>query len=198
MSVFEFIAAMTGSLAWPLTALIAMWVFRRQWIALAGKIASFEGFGVKVNFGERAAELSAVSSEPTTARPQTTDIAPAETDTLSEPRRTSSRRSPMISAGMGTAEGKVVAAWLMIESTMREAADEHDIGPSFKPLELVFELQQVNAITAETASMIEEARQLRNAVVHGKAEGFTFLTAQSYAQSATNIAARIRVEAGLT
>ncbi|WP_332768933.1 hypothetical protein [Phenylobacterium sp.] len=195
MSVLEFIASMTGSLAGPITGLAVLWVFRRQLTALAGKIASFEGFGVKVNFAERAAELSVASSEPTTPPvpvPDTTAGADAK-----PPRRPKSRGA-QVTAGMGSSEGKVVAGWLMIEAALREAATEHDIGPSSKPLELLFALQQAEALTEETAGLIEEARRLRNAVVHGKAEGFSFIAAQNYAHSATNIAARIRAEAGLT
>jgi hypothetical protein len=55
MNSLGFIASVVGSLAIPLTVVVALLIFRRPLVDLLGRIISYEGLGQKVNFGQKLA-----------------------------------------------------------------------------------------------------------------------------------------------
>jgi hypothetical protein len=55
MNNLAFVASMVGSLAIPVTILVALLIFRGPLTELLGRIISYEGLGQKVNFGQKLA-----------------------------------------------------------------------------------------------------------------------------------------------
>lgn len=189
MTGLDFTASVIHSLAWPLLILALLLMYRSQIIALAGKLASFEGFGVKVNFSEGINQLAAQVEAPAPA--ENADPAMAFDRAPSSP-VAKFRRSPH--AGIND----VLKAWLRIEQALRDAAAEKDISTSSsKPLEVLADLERGNILREDTAAQVEEARKLRNAVAHGQATDFTAAAARRYVETASLIVSRIRSEAGL-
>lgn len=212
----ELVAALASSLAWPIVFVVGLVVFRRELRSMVRKaqVKSIELFGAKIDFGDRvsdleeATEVAAEFDDGEEVQPYNADV--EEPPAAEEPRdqnqvapipddvprddikRTRTNFSPV---GMGTAEGKVLAGWLQIERALKDVADTHVSGPSTKPLEILWDLSSAGIISPETVALVEEARNLRNAVVHDQVKDLTFLTAQRYAHSAGMIAARIRSEA---
>lgn len=65
MDTFQFVAAMTTSLAWPLAAIALAITLRPSIIKLIDKIKSFKGFGAELTIGEQAIEAVAqIESDP--------------------------------------------------------------------------------------------------------------------------------------
>jgi hypothetical protein len=194
-SLFNSFTTLLGALAWPALVLLLMFLFRRQIVMLANKLASFEGFGVKLNFNRAAQNLAVatISTAPPT-RLETLDPLALQRDLAV--------RRPLVlkdrpDGGPSAAEIKVLQAWVEIERALRVAAETNAIEADEDVAELVEALVGKGKIGIETASLVEDAQQLRDAVVHGQAKAVSFLAAETYTLSATRIIERIRVEAGV-
>jgi len=196
MGTLDFIVSMTGSLAWPLVIVVIVLAFKAQLVALAGKVASFEGFGVKLSFADRVSQLSAELAVP----PVEAAEPPAAAEDEKKPKR---QRRPRLYGGssavsLDSAEGKVIGGWLLIEGALSEAADEVDHPRlASKPIEILYELHDAGVLKDDTVAMVQEARTLRNAVAHGQAKDFGLSVAQQYLDNAAKIVERIRRESGV-
>jgi hypothetical protein len=194
MTGLDFTASAIHSLAWPLLILALVLIFHDQIIALAGKLASFEGFGLKVNFSEGVDQLAAQVEEPAPSPARAPKDGPAMRFD-----QTPGGRDTKFSRSSRGGTNDVLKAWLRIEQAIRDAATENDVRSlGSKPLEILADLEREDILGEDTVAQVEEARKLRNAVAHGQATDFTSSAARRYVETASLIVSRIRNEAGLS
>jgi hypothetical protein len=75
VTLFQFIASLVGSLAWPLTVLLLALVFHRPILALLEKVRRFKGWGFEVSLDDQIVKLAEDTARVVTLR---TDEAGAE------------------------------------------------------------------------------------------------------------------------
>lgn len=204
MDVLSFISSLAGSLAWPLIVLTVILMFRSQIIALADKLTGFEGFGVKLNFAQRVAALAAAAhtapvrrlgGETLTKLADELKVGAAPMSFFAPGTAEPNVAAPAPHAS-GTAEGKVLTGWLMIEGALREVAQARGLHPEKKPRANLTARLRGKPLSEETVALINDAQFLRNAVVNGQATALNLATAQQYVATAQQIVERIRTEAG--
>jgi hypothetical protein len=155
-----FIAAVVGSLAWPVTLIVIVLIFRRQLLAAAPWLRELEVGNVKLKFAEELAK-AATAAEEIEPQKQPAPVAPPVTDRdllLAE-------HAPI---------GLVLQSWMTVENALADAAVRHGLSmssgtpravPSYR---LIEDLEARRVITPATAQTLSYLRQLRNQVAHHK------------------------------
>jgi Domain of unknown function (DUF4145) len=155
-----FIAAIVGSLAWPVTLIVIVLIFRRQLLAAAPWLRELEVGNVKLKFAEELAKATTAAEEMEPQnRPAST--APTVTD-----------RDMLLAEHAPIA--LVLQSWLAVENALADAAMRHGLStssgtpravPAFR---LIEDLEARRVITPATAQTLSYLRQLRNQVAHHK------------------------------
>lgn len=179
MQWLDFIAAMTGSLVWPVMAVVVVLVFR---VPIAKRIETLRS---------ASAGPSGFAAEFGDVEPQVEDALDAEANRAQEQGRTSERTASgeylqqdhplsLAHAFMQLAlqaednpSYAVLASWSLLESVMRNALEMVWIDPRNRnrPFQrsgvaVISELQRLELITPELVTALHGLRRLRNDVAH--------------------------------
>lgn len=183
MDVFEFIAAMTKALAWPLALVVIFLLVRRQLIARLPDLESLEWKDFRFRFGKRVHEVATEARqalvqsegeagpvlEGETHRLQLADISP---------------------------RAAILEAWIELEGAAANALrrkgaaiSRHEIQ---QPSRLADALITAGLLKPAQAGMLSELRRLRNAAAHAADPKITAATAREFVGVAASFERLIR------
>lgn len=163
MSWLEFIASMTGSLAWPLAAVAIAAIFRSQISSLLRRLNELGWGDAKATFAKELdkAEETAGTLPPPPPKPDAQQHA-----NLPSPISTEQERFDKLLAISPSAA--VVDAWQAVEEAIRVLATKHGISSSSfpNPTAWIRELQKGGHLPASVVTLINELRKTRNVAAH--------------------------------
>ena len=214
MNNLEFVASVVGSLAIPVTILVALLIFRGPLTELLGRIISYEGLGQKVNFGQKlaGAEKSVIravaQSQESVGRPQLggadTEQTGADqalwkiTSAEQNPHDIDLRKAGLIElAELATSNPSfvVIKAWEDLEAALMYLVKEVFPGTrEVNPLRRLPDLVKERYVDDSVVSAVRELRDLRNNVAHGQ-HNPTAGEAITYLESARELSQIARINA---
>lgn len=177
MTIFQFIASLVGSLAWPVTLVFVVFLFRRPILALLDKMQQFEGWGLKAWFGGAVDQLAADTAM--AALPPAAEVAPVVPPPKPPKGKYALRKSPPGSsvdfppthmdpiALLPTSQPReiVTYGWQVIDQALRDAGKAHGY-VAMTDARLVEFLCEAGKLQPKTAALIENARTIRNRLAH--------------------------------
>lgn len=181
MNSLAFIASVVGSLAIPVTILVALFIFRRPLVELLGRIVSYEGLGQKVSFGQKLAGVEKSVSE-AVAQVQDT-VEPGQLDIDLD------RPGFLGLAALATSNPSfvVINAWEDLENALEGLVET--VFPGTKevdPARRLPDLVRAGQVNESFPSAVLELRELRNSVAYGQ-HNPTAGEALTYLQSAQDL-----------
>jgi hypothetical protein len=187
MSVLEFIAAMTGSIAWPLAAFGIAFIFRNQIRALLQRIKEVGFGGATASFvpelldeAEKTAEaLPPPESNSTDITDDASDTTPAQPESLTDhdadsavayiahaPTRQDDQFKALLSISPSAA---VLDTWNEIDRQLGNIAHRQGIVPlKSYGIEVASQLHRAGIVPSSVIPLLLELRQIRNEAAHGK------------------------------
>ncbi len=188
MNNLAFAASVVGSLAIPVTILVALLIFRGPLTELLGRIISYEGLGQKVNFGQKlaGAEKSVIKAvaqaQESVGRPQLggadTEQTVADhalwkiTSTEQNPHDIDLRKAKLVElAELATSNPSfvVIKAWEDLEAALMHLVKEVFPGTrDVNPLRRLPDLVKEQYVNDSYVNAVRELRDLRNNVAHGQ------------------------------
>ena len=160
MTVFQFIASIVGSVAWPITVLVIILLLRKHLIRLLSKLTSLKYGDLEAKFdsGLDRAESDLLSLPPV-AR-ETIDRDRSATDHI--------LKLQVISATKLPPHLEIIEAWRAVERELRNYAESRGIrAASTTPLLLLLRvLSNKEYLNPILISLINELRTLRNFASH--------------------------------
>lgn len=186
----DFWASAIGDLAWPLCVFAVICLFRNPLLALVSQLELFEGWGLRAKFNKAVSELATRAEA--LGLPENGQGPAADAEGRSSPATTVD--VPMSDAAdlrLLSPEGIVLWAWTQIEDVLNAKARDRGLGDqsSFVTAGV---LQKEGLISEETATLIRDARKLRNDVAHAKSGVIDQNTAWTYMNLARRIIAAIQ------
>ena len=188
MNNLAFIASVVGSLAIPVTVLVALLIFRAPLAELLGRIVSYEGLGQKVNFGQKLAGVEKSVSKAVAQAQETVErTQPGGTDaeqplvahgkwvdksTEKNPQDIDLQRAGFIGlAALAPSNPSfvVIRAWDDLETALRKTVEI--VFPDTKevnPLHRLPDLIREGHVDESFVNAVLELRDLRNNVAHGQ------------------------------
>lgn len=156
VSGFELLAALVGSLAWPVVVLVVAALFRRQFAALLTRpFTSLKAGPVEVVWDREIAEVEAEFGEP--GLPES-------------PRFDGARPSEQLAEVARIAPAAaVVQAFARVEAQLRQLLLQADLDPGRgSAMQLARRAQEAGLVQPETVRAIEGIAVLRNLAAHGR------------------------------
>lgn len=159
----ELIAQLVSALAWPLTVIIIVLIFRREFRAAAGRLRTLAYKDFKAEF-ERdlmklEGEVRQLPEKPIQSLPEHTDTKPRQTDEAVLLRLT--EISP---------RAAIMEAWRNIEVTTKQVADVHGIsvGGNIAGARAINDLVKKGLLPGSVLPIYERMRRLRARAAHAK------------------------------
>jgi hypothetical protein len=188
MSNLAFIASVVGSLAIPVTVVVALLIFRGPLTELLGRIVSYEGLGQRVNFGqklagaEKSVSKAVVQAEETVGR---TQVGSADTERMSfdrslwkipstelDPQEITLRNAGLVQlATLATSNPSfvVLRSWDDLETTLVSLVRSVFPGTrDFKAVSRLPDLVKEEYVDQSFVNAVHDLRGLRNNVAHGQ------------------------------
>lgn len=205
LSLLQFVVDMTKALAWPLTVMFVVWLFRRSLAKLANEVAKFEGLGMRIDFKREVEKLADAVEQVTQEKPvQGTQEKPvADTASDKPPLYDEASLSGLERLVDGLADlklavrgdkderprGVIFSAWRQIEAALGALADRNGISIADRHgkkniAQLALALQNLGVMSGEVGRLVDQARLLRNAAAHEANVSFDMVTARDYANLA--------------
>lgn len=167
----EFVTALVGHLAWPVTVVSLSILFRSALSARLRSLLHFKGAGVEATFGTDLA----------VAEQNVNELLDAAGVPIEEP-GASPRPEPDLS--IKDPSGLIIRSWEEIVWKLEELRARTSNSPTTRQLpEMLRQLRQEAVIGSELVETVNRLRDLRNKVAHGKHEP-TGGEALSYQESA--------------
>lgn len=188
MSNLAFIASVVGSLAIPVTVVVALLIFRGPLTELLGRIVSYEGLGQRVNFGqklagaEKSVSKAVVQAQETVGR---TQVGSADTERMSvdrslwkitstelDPQEINLRNAGLVElATLATSNPSfvVLRSWDDLETTLVSLV--RSVFPetrNFKAVSRLPDLVKEEYVDQSFVNAVHDLRGLRNNVAHGQ------------------------------
>lgn len=216
MNNLAFVASVVGSLAIPVTILVALLIFRGPLTELLGRIISYEGLGQKVNFGQKLAgaeksvikavaqaqesvglpQLGGADAEQTVADHALWKI----TSTEQNRHDIDLRKAGLIElAELATSNPSfvVIKGWEDLEAALMRLVKEVFPGTrEVNPLRRLPDLVKERYVDDSFVNAVRELRGLRNNVAHGQ-HNPTAGEAITYLESARELSQIARIDAAL-
>lgn len=184
MSVLEFIAAVVGSLAWPLVVAVVVVLLRSQLRDLADKLIAriaglteMSGLGLSFKFGESLDVLEQNVKEIKGIVASDHAGASQETTVLRDGARTEPARSSERATGSLASEEPLVTllrAYWVVESAAERALERHGLNPESRPVGVVqaIRLLEQEGVVNDRGfrGIVTELVSLRNQAVHNRVE----------------------------
>jgi hypothetical protein len=180
MNWLAFIAAVVGSLAWPLTIVTVVLIFRRQLLKVAPWLREVEVGNVKMKFAEQLAKAATVADD---IQPQPNAVQSAELPAAALDRD--------LLVAEHAPKALVIESWMTVEQALERAAEHLKTGSvvlRLPPTRRVLEsLQEQGSITTATAQTIKYLRELRNQAAHTPNFAITTEQALEYTRLARKV-----------
>lgn len=188
MNNLAFIASVVGSLAIPVTVLVALLIFRSPLAQLLGRIVSYEGLGQKVSFGQKLADAEkSVSEAVAQAQEAVERVQPGGTSAEQAAEDHASRK--IISTGqspqdidierhgflglaaLATSNPSfvVIKAWEDLNTALKETVKT--VYPDARPVDTLRQLPDLvreGYVNQSFLNAVLELRDLRSNVAHGQ------------------------------
>lgn len=180
---FDFIAAMTQALAWPLLLLIAFLLLRNHIVAALKNMKTFKWGDAEATFdsGLREAKQTASTVEPP---PEDAPAAPA------------ARVVQLTEMAVTSPTGAIIEAWKGIMESMLDLLQRSLIAPPSSArtnaISLINLIRQHGLLPSQEMNLLMDLRGLRNEAAHGGA-GITVAQAQDYVRLADRLINAIAV-----
>jgi hypothetical protein len=159
----ELIVKLVSALAWPITVIAIVLVFRREFRAAAGRLRTLSFKDIKADF-ERdlqklEGEVRQLPEKPIQSLPEHTDKKPLQTD------ETVLQRLTEISP-----RAAIMEAWRNIEVTTKQVADVHGIsvGGNIAGVRSINELVRKGLLPGSVLPVYERMRRLRARAAHAE------------------------------
>jgi hypothetical protein len=188
MNNLAFIASVVGSLAIPVTVVVALLIFRGPLTELLGRIVSYEGLGQRVNFGlklagaEKSVSKAVVQAQETVGRTQVgsaeTERTPVDrslraiTSTALESQEIDLWNAGLVElATLATSNPSfvVLRSWDDLETSLTSLV--RSVFPStrdFKAVSRLPDLVKEGYVDQSFVNAVRDLRGLRNNVAHGQ------------------------------
>jgi hypothetical protein len=160
MDIYQFIASLVGSLAWPIVVGVLLFVLRKQLIGLAIRLKelSLPG-GMKATFEKELETGRSIAEQiPPEAPPQ---LVPPAAD----------EESKLLRLAHELPEGAIVLSYIDLEKALSDIASKLGMGSKFvNQRSIIEELVKRNLIKREAARLFDALRGARNSAAHGVGE----------------------------
>lgn len=170
MNLYEFIASIIKSVAWPSAVVVGLLLFRSQIKALVASISEFtvtkDGFTGKWGreLNEASRDLAEVKIE------SSAELPPASRKLLDEQARISNRNT-----------ARIAAVWQDLEDTVRRRLERAGVdSSSLGTSALLQEAQERNLITDAQRRSLSGLNAMRNLAVHGRSDDIDEGKAQEF------------------
>lgn len=177
MGILEFIVALVENLVWPLTVVLAIFVFR-------GPISNLLPFLQRLRYKDFVVEFSQKLDEVETQ-------AAAITGEGAEFRV----EDDLLDLAQAHPRGAVIDSWLAVEKAIRDVAAtrdvEVDIPPGRSTIAVERELARSGVLNPMVVSFLRDLRETRNQVVHRLDVPLTPEMARRYAAAASRVVAAL-------
>jgi hypothetical protein len=188
MNALQFISALVGHLAWPLTILILACKFRVPIIKLLLRLTRLKGKGWEFEFGKELVQLTEKAEE--------AQLPPVPPQQLLPPsvRLTQQDVQKELDALSADSPSAAIAlAWAIVESNLAEAAANVSGQPrSESAVENARRLSDVGRFKNEFVEVIRNMQQLRNRAVHGYYAEVSAANARQYVGLARQVLAELQ------
>ena len=175
MEYIKLLVQLIEAIAWPGTALVIFFAFRKQLVALLPSIRRFKAGPVEAEF-EKEVEL--ISSDQLPRLPSAKD----SPDALS-------RRDQLLRVAQVNPRVAIIDAWQGIEFALKRAALQRFGGSSpppdiSSPVSLIRDLAEEDCLDTSDVSLLHELRGLRNQATHLPDFGPSYESAANYIELA--------------
>ena len=184
MTWLEFIAALIGTLAWPLAAAVIAFVLRNPVADLIRSLVKLKYKDLELEFGQLKAASEALPEPPPELGPQPAPERALYTS-LNEQIEDIAPRSPA---------GAILIAWSAVETALHAAVSRLAISPdppsSRSPMHNLEQLEKQDLLDKVLADTIHRMRMLRNGVAHQmlNSDPVSVANALEYGQTASKVA----------
>jgi len=183
MDWLQFLSSVIGSIAWPVTAIIAFLLLKKHIRVLFPFIDRLKYKDFEVEFKKSIEELT----EQSRAALPATEI--DELDAMP--------RNRLYGLAEISPRSAILEAWLLVESAAADAIQSRDPGMTnklvgFSPLRLGDQLNRREIINGNQLMIYNRLRELRNRAVHAGDVTFQLDEVLEYIALATSLAAQIR------
>jgi hypothetical protein len=183
MDPLTFVVELVKALAWPVTALIILFVLRRPIEKLLPLVQRVKYGGIELDFGLQVQELAVKLSREL----------PASLEAGEASRRT---REHLNRLSEYSPRAVVLEGWLLLEEAAIEASKSRDLKLSSRelrsPILLGHALERAGIFDEDMLEIFHRLRNLRNAAAHASEYSFSPESAREYAALAIRLADFIR------
>jgi hypothetical protein len=185
-----FIAALAGSLAWPLTVVIIVLIFRRPLLAVAPSLREFELGSLKLKFAEGLAQAASVAEQIAPA-PSESPV-PTKPDSLHFGGTDIEDNELLLAVSAPGA--LVLQSFVKVEQALFLAAANAGLDTNKRRgVRIVAqELEKRGALTPEIAKIVQLLGDLRNEAAHLPNFGIEPRQALEYARLARHVVAALK------
>ena len=173
MGTLEFVAALVEDLVWPLTVVLAIFIFR-------GPISNLLPFIQRLRYKDFVVEFNQKLDEVET---QVATITGGDAEGRVE--------DDMLELAQAYPRGAVIDSWLAVERAIREVAASRgmfiDLASRRSTLAIERELARAGVLKPAMVSFLRDLRYTRNGVVHRLDVPLTPEMAQQYASAASRV-----------
>jgi len=184
----ELIASLVSSLAWPLCAVIVVFIFRRTIANLIQTLATLRYGSFQLDFKRELAQLQTEAAA--------TPSPPADgTRAITAPEGTRHLDEAIAGVAQVSPAAGVTLAWQEIERELRDAAGRMGVAPDRQPQDsrrLIETLAGAGHMEPQTLNMLERMRHLRDHALEARPNTLTPTDVQDYGRLATEAIARIK------
>lgn len=194
MDQYQFIAALSDALAWPIAAILIALSQRKPISRLIDRAKNAKLFGADLDFGEQVASIreEIEDQQPALPPPQPDVDAPQlpspENDRWNQAAEELARSS---------ATGTITLAWLELEDGMKKIAETNGVG--WMPTNFIKNVRNLKShgyISEKNAEAVLRLRTLRNSVSHDRAIEVSIAEAQAYRDTVREILQEFGINSG--
>ncbi|AON55453.1 hypothetical protein [Herbaspirillum seropedicae] len=190
MGWFEFIAALTASLAWPIVAIVALIVLRKHLVELLAKVTKLSLPGVEAEFRSGLEQVEALTWSSVKSAAQENE---GVRYSIGSPAPVL-ERDPL--ALQANPTGVIMEAWKELEAAARDRLT--DAGVPFAAIaapgsmSIFGALWEKGFIAESDFNSIQELRKLRNVAAHESSRSLTPIDAERFRKIVEAIILRIK------
>lgn len=192
MDVYQFIASLVGSLAWPMAGVIIATTQRKPITRLIDRVRNAKLFGAEVDVGE---QIEAVREKIEEVRELHPNRANQVAKSLTPAVVVEDQRVKVVTDALAatSAVGTVIAAWAELEDELLRASGGDASFKSRNPADKIYNLTRSGVLPSGTADAIMSLRRVRNEVAHGKHPTMTLEEAINYRNTAEELVDEVRL-----
>ena len=164
MDTLQLIASIIDSLAWPISVMLFVFIFRTPLQTLLANLTSLRVGGVEIDFGQKIRELEYK------AKAAGLDVPKDASQTklgIQDSAQTVADAMRLASEFQGPA---VILAWTAVEQELMQAVMRLGISPDYPPYNVPVKnielLYKQGHLDADSRTLLDQMRRLRNAAVH--------------------------------